>query len=74
MPWCPDCDRWLAPSTVHADGTCPRCGVAVDPGRAKRVEALPPVPWSLKVLAGAAALYLGFRALQGVAWVVERVS
>jgi hypothetical protein len=74
MPWCPDCDRWLAPPSVHADGTCPRCGTAVDPGRAKAVTTLPPVPLSLKVLAGAAALYLGFRAVQGVAWIVEALA
>jgi hypothetical protein len=51
--------------------------VAVDPGRAHgagaREEALPPVPWTLKVLAGAVALYLGFRALQGAAWLADRL-
>jgi hypothetical protein len=73
VPWCADCDRWLAPPSVHADGTCPRCGTAVDPGRAHGAEALPPVPLSLKVLAAAVSLYLGFRALQGVAWVVDRL-
>jgi hypothetical protein len=31
---------------------------------------LVPIPWHLKLLAGAVALYLGFRAWQGVEWIV----
>lgn len=34
--------------------------------------ALPPVPWHLKLLVGAVALYLGWRAVQGVDWVLGR--
>jgi hypothetical protein len=34
VPWCPRCDRFLSPPTVNADGTCPTCGKAVDPGKA----------------------------------------
>ena len=32
-----------------------------------------PVPWHLKLLVGAVALYLGYRAYEGVAWVVGRL-
>ena len=32
------------------------------------------MPWSLKVLVGALVLYLGWRLVEGVGWVVERVS
>ena len=28
MPWCDACDRFLSPSTVKVDGTCPSCGRA----------------------------------------------
>ena len=75
MPWCTDCDRFLSPSTVRADGTCPTCGRAVDPGAAgtnadTTEEALPPIPWHLKVLAGGVAVYLGYRLYQGILWVV----
>ena len=31
MPWCDVCDRFLSPSTVKVDGTCPSCGRVVDP-------------------------------------------
>jgi len=30
-------------------------------------------PWGFRVLVGAAAIYLGIRLVQGVAWVVERL-
>lgn len=98
MPWCTGCDRFLSPSTVTPEGTCPRCGRTVDPGRAHAPGAEPaeaterrarrrqrpvadipgddeeplPVPWHLKLLVGAVALYLGYRAYEGVVWVVHR--
>jgi len=88
VPWCDTCDRFLSPSTVRTDGTCPACGRTVDAGRAHAPggdtgdapadapgddeEVLPPVPWHLKLLAGAVALYLGYRAFQGIEWLVGR--
>ncbi len=42
MPWCPACDRFLSPSTVTTTGTCPRCGGAVDPGKASAASASAP--------------------------------
>jgi hypothetical protein len=112
VPWCNTCDRFLSPSTVRADGTCPACGRAVDPGRAHApsesaprpdaeqvaADARPdasaptpgptlniygepidvdddeklPLPWHLKLLAGALAVYLGYRFLQGIEWVLGK--
>ena len=93
MPWCDTCDRFLSPSTVVADGTCPTCGRPVDPGRAHTAaaegpadgpaagaaeahdeddEELGPVPWHLKLLAGALMVYLGYRAWQGIEWVLGK--
>ena len=37
----PTCDRFLSPSTVPADGTCPDCGRPVDPGRAHAPTSTP---------------------------------
>ena len=85
MPWCATCDRFLSPSTVHADGTCPTCGRAVDPGACPRRVAeavaetsaddddLGPIPWHLWLLAGALAVYLGYRAWQGIEWVAHQL-
>jgi len=92
VPWCATCDRFLSPSTVKVDGTCPTCGRAVDPGYGRGVavdasavevdapvdvadddEPLGPIPWHLKLLAGALALYLGYRAWQGIEWLAHRL-
>lgn len=89
MPWCAACERFLSPSTVRVDGSCPSCGRVVDAGRARgsatavdaeRAPAKPaveeppePVPWHLKLLLVALAVYLAYRAFQGVAWVVAHL-
>jgi hypothetical protein len=85
VPWCDACDRFLSPSTVKVDGTCPSCGRVVDPGHAHALadrperpdrpdqpddEDLPPIPWHLWLLAGALAVYLGYRAMQGIEWLL----
>jgi hypothetical protein len=79
VPWCAECDRFLSPSTVRPDGTCPTCGRTVDAGelatstaaeRAAPDEELAPVPWHLKLLAAAIVIYLGYRLFQGIEWVV----
>jgi hypothetical protein len=85
VPWCDACDRFLSPSTVKVDGTCPSCGRVVDPGHAHAALApapaksdaaktddddLPPIPWHLWLLAGALAVYLGYRAMQGIEWLI----
>ncbi|MGH8997868.1 MAG: hypothetical protein ACRDY7_00570 [Acidimicrobiia bacterium] len=36
-------------------------------------EDLPPVPWHLKLLGGAAVVYLGWRLVEGVVWVVDHI-
>ena len=78
MPWCNACDRFLSPSTVKVDGTCPSCGRVVEAGQAHAAstpsdtddEDLPPIPWHLWLLAGALAVYLGYRAMQGIEWLL----
>ena len=80
MPWCTQCDRFLSPSTVRPDGTCPTCGRTVDAGEVATAgsearaepteEALPPIPWHLKLLALAIVIYLSYRLYQGIVWVL----
>jgi len=77
VPWCDACDRFLSPSTVKLDGTCPSCGRVVDPGHARAAaseadddEDLPAIPWHLWLLAAALAVYLGYRAMQGIEWLL----
>jgi hypothetical protein len=87
VPWCDACDRFLSPSTVKVDGTCPSCGRVVDAGHAhaplpdappaaetdEEEDDLPPIPWHLWLLAAALAVYLGYRAMQGIEWLLGTV-
>ncbi|MGH9153996.1 MAG: hypothetical protein ACRD03_16780 [Acidimicrobiales bacterium] len=70
MPWCEECDRFVTPTSLGEAGACPRCGDAVG---GPDEDELPPVPWHFKLLLAATVVYLGWRAVQGVAWVVARV-
>ena len=68
---------------MRADGTCPFCEQVVDYKRNSKSEAarargeeLAPVdevgvPWHLKLLLAATVLYLGWRAVQGVEWLLN---
>ena len=67
---------------MRTDGTCPFCEQVIDYQRSARFTAAAqrgeeleddvPVPWHLKLLMAAAAIYLGWRAVQGVEWVFGR--
>ena len=66
MPWCEDCSRFWSPPSLSDRGECPTCG---------RVIAAPPrAPWHFKVMLVGLVVYLGFRAYQGVVWVVHHVG
>ena len=80
MAWCPSCDRYLTPSTLTSEGACPGCGdevqhpdkLSVSPGSSLGPDvpagaAEERIPWHFWLLLGAAAVYLGWRAVQGVA-------
>ncbi len=65
MPWCEDCSKFWNPNTIPPDGTCPTCG---------RIIAEPPdskVPWHFWVLVVALGIYLGWRLIQGFAWLLD---
>jgi PHP family Zn ribbon phosphoesterase len=77
MPWCVHCNKFLTPSTVRPDATCPKCGKVVEkgliPGMTRSAdEPAPAIPWHLKLVGAATAIYLGYRALQGIDWLLHR--
>jgi PHP family Zn ribbon phosphoesterase len=80
MPWCATCNRFLSPSTVRENGTCPTCGRTVEGGGAHGTvpehhdapdDRPGSLPWHLWLLGAALAVYLGFRAWQGIEWVIH---
>lgn len=65
MPFCEPCDRFYNPNSLNPDGTCPRCHIklAEPPTETK-------VPWHFWVLLAALVVYLGWRLIQGVGWLL----
>lgn len=85
MPWCEECSRFLTPTSMGEGGECPSCGRVVtapagaadgvldEPAEGPEVPEAPEVPWHFKLLVLATILYLGYRAVQGVAWIVGKL-
>lgn len=77
MPWCDNCAKYYAPSGLRPDGTCPVCGRNVGPvtdaDRLAEGESEPTAkaPWHFWLLVIALTLYLGYRAVQGIAWLIR---
>ena len=79
MPWCEECAKYLAPSAMNADGTCPSCNrmvaasnihgtITSDNLDLKRLAKSADdedvsVPWHFKLLVGALILYLSWRVI-----------
>jgi len=64
VPWCEDCNQFHPPDALDEAGACPECGTVIGE-RAK-------VPWHFKLLIVATVIYLGWRAFQGIAWLIGR--
>jgi len=72
MPWCEACSRfWTQPSMTPA-GECPQCGAELkNPAGIDRVGVEDTrAPWHFKLLVAAVVLYLGWRLVQILGWVV----
>jgi hypothetical protein len=65
VPWCEECDERLEADEVDEDGSCPICGAETVEHRG--------TPWYFKFMLVASVIYLGWRAFQGVTWVVHHV-
>jgi len=65
--WCEECEELVDEEDIPDDGTCPRCGSElVAPERHR-------VPWYFRMMVVASVVYLGYRAYQGVTWVVHHL-
>lgn len=65
MPWCDTCAQLQPPSTLTEEGACPTCGTVIGEP--------PNVPWHFKLLLVALVIYLGWRAYQGIGWLLHHV-
>jgi hypothetical protein len=68
---------------MKPDGSCPFCAQTVDYVRSRKAEQLKEVgeepepvvatPWHFKLLVGLTTVYLGYRFLQGIEWIVHKL-
>jgi hypothetical protein len=65
VPWCEQCDQRIETEELTDDGTCPECGTVPLEHRKS--------PWYFKFMLIASVIYLGYRAFQGVTWVVHHI-
>jgi uncharacterized paraquat-inducible protein A len=64
VPWCEECSKFQTPEALDDAGACPDCGAVIgEPHK---------VPWHFKLLVLAVIIYLGWRAWQGITWVIGR--
>ncbi|MFZ8999561.1 MAG: hypothetical protein ACO225_10630 [Ilumatobacteraceae bacterium] len=63
MPWCEECSKYLTPSSLRTDGTCPTCGRSVGESerRAELEMSDETAPWHFKLLVVLLVVYLGWR-------------
>jgi hypothetical protein len=76
VPWCDDCERFSNPNSLGEDGGCPSCGAVIAEPREPDVDddarSRTSVPWHFWLLLVAVVVYLGWRLVQGVAWLAGR--
>jgi hypothetical protein len=69
--WCEECNRLVEPALVGDDGRCPDCGTELVDERARPGRRR--VPWTFRLMIVASVIYLGYRAFQGISWIVHHV-
>ena len=72
MPWCEGCARFYNPNTLDPAGDCPEGHHVADPPSDEEEKA-PGAPWHFWVLVIALVIYLGWRLVQGIVWLVGHI-
>jgi hypothetical protein len=67
MPWCEGCQKFYSPNTLRPDGTCPEDHPVSDP---QAPPAKKRAPWHFWLLLIALAIYLGWRFVQLIGWLI----
>jgi hypothetical protein len=68
---CPACGRPVEPGAAHAPGESPERAPRAEAEQAGEEE-VGPIPLHLKILGVSLVVYLGWRFVQGVEWIIHR--
>jgi hypothetical protein len=71
MPWCEECARFYNPNTLDEGGDCPEGHHVADPPDGSEEKA-PGIPWHFWLLVAALVIYLGWRLIQGIGWLIGK--
>jgi uncharacterized paraquat-inducible protein A len=67
VAWCEECDTLVEDQQLGEEGECPTCGTIL----AEQQRA--PISWYFKLMLLATVIYLGWRAFQGITWLIHHV-
>ena len=70
MPFCEDCAKFWSPNTMPITGKCPSCGLQIATPQEVEEAREYKAPWHFKLMVILAALYVGFRIIQMITWIV----
>ena len=71
MPWCDACNRFYNPNSVAPDGTCVKCGTLLAEPPTEEASQEQRVPWHFWLMVIALVVYLGWRLVQGIQWLMR---
>ncbi len=69
--WCENCHHLVEADQLTVAGACPQCGNTLAEAQAPLSRRR--VPWTFKLMMVASVIYLGYRAYQGLTWVLHHL-
>jgi hypothetical protein len=70
MPFCEDCAKFWSPNTMPVTGACPACGRQIATAQEVTEAEEYRAPWHFKLMVAMAVVYLTWRLVQMISWLV----
>jgi hypothetical protein len=70
MPFCEVCAKFWSPNSMPMTGKCPSCGLQIATPREIEAADDYKAPWHFKLMVILAVLYVSFRIVQMIGWLV----
>ena len=70
MPFCEDCAKFWSPNSMPVTGKCPSCGLQIAAPQELEEATEYKAPWHFKLMVILAVLYVSFRIVQMIGWIV----
>ena len=70
MPFCEHCAKFWSPNSMPVTGMCPSCGQQIATPQELEEASEYKAPWHFKVMVALAVVYLSWRLLQLIQWLI----